>query len=1235
MERNETRVLYKALADFSALSNAARKARKEIADLKKEERDLNRESARGSNGADNRRKNEGKLIQEQIHSLRQLNRELRDTSTSVKGFKSRLDESNTSLNRVGSSTQRTTEHHRNYRRETDRTSLVVAKLRTQLDGLAKGFNALRNWRPRLIPPFIALVPIVGGLLALINPLVAGIGALGVATFGFASSLVSLSGAALSVIPGLTAILTLVASLKTAFGGIGTVFQRYNAMKEASGGGGGSAQAELTRAEELERANIRYARALENVRWAQEDLNKAREDYIQLLKDLEKAVNDASKAEGIARDNARFSQEYATEIAGDPNVSEADQVAAQEYADYLKEQAEEAREIRIETEKELKEAERGGVDNNRQVIQAQRRLEDATWAVRDAQLALTNTQNGTAGAASAAASAEAAFRKALDKLSPSARSVVETLIALKEEWEDVQRTVQESFFKEIVDDAKLLFDLLPSLTILLSSAAGAAGRVTSDLLQQITSDEWLEDIASIAGQNVALIENYGDALGSILDIFRNITVAAGPFAVALSETVADGLASLSEITATARDDGSLAEWLETVADRLGMWWRIIKNIGKTLFNYGAASAEFGEWLTGSFEEQTERWLEASERAREEDSRFKQYLEDLKPLLSELADLAGAFFGWFAGVSADEDNIQNMKDLSELLRTDLGPALGELLDLLADSEIGEKLIGALTDLVELIIDFLEKGGLEGFEEFYSVLSSIFNFFSDLIALTPEPVLKTLAVTLGALSAMTFLGLGRILSLLSLVLGKKLAMGALTKLLGAFGLLGGAATPVRPPGAPPVRPPGAPPILPPGGGLKPGKPAGGGVGGFFGRVVKSPVGKAGLVGLIATAATEGLATLIEDGEGTKRDLAAAAIRGALLGIPGQIFSIANSDIDFQKIWDEAIEGGEEFLDWVKDLPRSIGVLVGNLWNGIKSIGSWLSEQWEKFTSWLSELPFKIGEYAGNAWNRMKGIGSWLGEQWEKFTSWLSNLPSDISKTAGNVWRFIQGIGGWLSQRWVEFAGWLTRLPGMVKARAGDIWKSMKGIGGWLGDQLVRIKNWFTALPRRINDWASSAWDGLSGWAKEIFGDFKEGFDSTQRGEGRGSVRNNSTGGSVPGYGTNDTVPSMLTPGEFVLRKSIVRKIGTDNLNRVNAGIMSLSEAMNSSTSSRPESQLSFFQNGGEVGKMVGSSRAYKPTSMGTTIVNNYTMENVNINNPVGEPSEESIIQSGQELAFVNGWV
>jgi hypothetical protein len=49
-------------------------------------------------------------------------------------------------------------------------------------------------------------------------------------------------------------------------------------------------------------------------------------------------------------------------------------------------------------------------------------------------------------------------------------------------------------------------------------------------------------------------------------------------------------------------------------------------------------------------------------------------------------------------------------------------------------------------------------------------------------------------------------------------------------------------------------------------------------------------------------------------------------------------------------------------------------------------------------------------------------------------------------------------------------------------------------------------------------------------------------------GRIHGFNKGGYVPGTGNRDTVPAMLTPGEFVVRKSSVNKIGASKLAKMN---------------------------------------------------------------------------------------
>jgi TP901 family phage tail tape measure protein len=89
-------------------------------------------------------------------------------------------------------------------------------------------------------------------------------------------------------------------------------------------------------------------------------------------------------------------------------------------------------------------------------------------------------------------------------------------------------------------------------------------------------------------------------------------------------------------------------------------------------------------------------------------------------------------------------------------------------------------------------------------------------------------------------------------------------------------------------------------------------------------------------------------------------------------------------------------------------------------------------------------------------------------------------------------------------------------------------------------------------------------------------------------GKVHHFARGGMVPGTGNRDTVPAMLQPGEFVIKKSSVNKLGASNLaamneNRYNVGGMmttaqKIAAARNQNLPSEPNKQKTKSYNDGQ---------------------------------------------------------
>jgi hypothetical protein len=1075
MAQNETKVTYRAAVNFSALSRALAKFRKDLAETKAAEAAFNSSSVSGADGAAAARGRHRAAVEADAATVKNAtasakentNETARNTSATETNTSSRKKNSDTTkevdaANRLFIETlKKTSREYQKTQAASDSMNNSFRRNRSEVTALERNFNGsisgaeklnksldrLGNWRPRLTPPFIALIPIIGGVLGLLNPLVALLGAAGVAALGFGSNLGSIGGAAVAAIPGLAALLSMVFALKTAFGGIGSVFKAFGAQqkaaKAAKGGGGGAAatpaKAELSNLEQLQRAQETQRRAIEDVQQAQEDLNDTRAEAVRRLEDLRRAVMRAAAAEASARAGAQLARENYANVMADPGSTKGDKMAAAAQIQDADFEVEDTVQQNQDNAKALATAQKDGIDGDKQVIASQRRLTDAINAQRDAQLALINTQTGAgaggaAGSLSALDTATNEYTDALNKLSPSAKAFVLALIAMQTRWELLQRTVQEAFFSEIIGQVGDLTKLFPVLTNLLSKAAGAAGRVSSRLIDMVTSAKFLNDIGVIADNNVPLIENVGDGLLYIIDGLKEVAIAAAPFAIALSEGFKAGADNFRNLVASARESGSLAAWLDTVLGRMQQWWRIVKNIGGTLFNYGAATSAFGQWLTNGFEKVTEGWLASSEAARQAGSPFQQYLEDVKPLLVEVKGLFADFFGWFGKTASDKKNIDAMTRIIAVIRDQLGPALGGIFDTLSKSGAGESLVKAIVAIVEALDTFLENGGIEGIKAFYETVVALADGFRDFVAVLPPEFISGLTTGFAVLAALRFTGITKLIGWL-IKLGKS---GGLLKVLDKMPLLGAGGGGGKHTGGTGLGGGGTPVVAGSTGRHAAPKVPGGKLGGI-GKVAGA-LGKGGLVGAAASVAggvaggaisnsaakgsagagqriggnaVSGAATGAGIGAliGSIIPVVGTAVGGVAGGAVGGAVGAATSSQDDIDAFDDGINQGLE--DFFTDVGGMFSDMIGNIsdwWNTeviapFQQVGEDIGKWWtENVTTPFNDTAMKIALW----WNSQvvtpaTAFVAAMGRGWDMLMVWWNETI--IAPLAA----FAVSVGAW----------------------------------------------------------------------------------------------------------------------------------------------------------------------------------------------------------------------------------
>ena len=201
------------------------------------------------------------------------------------------------------------------------------------------------------------------------------------------------------------------------------------------------------------------------------------------------------------------------------------------------------------------------------------------------------------------------------------------------------------------------------------------------------------------------------------------------------------------------------------------------------------------------------------------------------------------------------------------------------------------------------------------------------------------------------------------------------------------------------------------------------------------------------------------------------------------------------------EALTRGKKEKDLEKDKFAGLKKVGEKVLAPVKSL-------WEKLWGFLQTLI--LGRFAIKLWDwlsdkknqkKVAAIGRFLKDWWPVLLSSYVIFGTGFIKMAAGLVRSV----GWAATKMVTVI-----IPALVKAIAKlKSAKLIKGLGGLLG--------------------------GLGGKGKALTGLM-----------GAGAF---AEGGVVPGSGSGDTVPAMLTPGEFVMSKGAVQQYGADTLAGMNA--------------------------------------------------------------------------------------
>jgi hypothetical protein len=199
-------------------------------------------------------------------------------------------------------------------------------------------------------------------------------------------------------------------------------------------------------------------------------------------------------------------------------------------------------------------------------------------------------------------------------------------------------------------------------------------------------------------------------------------------------------------------------------------------------------------------------------------------------------------------------------------------------------------------------------------------------------------------------------------------------------------------------------------------------------------------------------------------------------------------------------------------------------------------------------TDMPKQFGSLKTKATGHIGEIGSSIfGIPGKTKKAIETDIPSQFSEASkastnsvGSVMQSFINISRYVSNNLVSaMRAAFSSISSMGTTAANGIANSFSRIGSNVGAGVRGAINSAIAAAKQLSISSPERLFGLRvpDWARGTFRPFE-------------NLAYLNKGGVVPGMGNTDTVPAMLTPGEFVIRKFAVQNFGIENLKAINEG-------------------------------------------------------------------------------------
>lgn len=439
-----------------------------------------------------------------------------------------------------------------------------------------------------------------------------------------------------------------AGLVTGLFGIPAAFK---AMTEESKNASESAGEVVDKLNAVENAQVDIEDANRAAASAQKDLNNSYRDAARDLRDMNDQLDDQKLSVEDAALSVQEAAQRLQQVQADPSADSTARARAdlsyRQAVARLKDQQQKTADLQADTAA----ANAAGIEGSDRVSDARERVIDAVNAQRRAHQQLAQAERQQAQGSSS----ESALAKAMAKLSPNAREMVEDIRALGPAWTAARKDAQDALTDGMgVAVTNLARVQLPGLRDGLVSINGALNSGLRATITSLSSETNKTDFSRSLHNVATGFSNAARGAAPLTDALTKLITVGTEYLPRAGENFARFAANFNSRIQRGAADGSLKKWIDDGIDAGKTFFGILRDIGSMAASIFRA-ADAGN-VSKNLRETTAdfaAFLKSTQGQSKMSSYFaesRENLAQLQPLLAELpgllASVAEGFQTWGA-------------------------------------------------------------------------------------------------------------------------------------------------------------------------------------------------------------------------------------------------------------------------------------------------------------------------------------------------------------------------------------------------------------------------------------------------------------------------------------------------------------------------------------------------------------------------------------------------------------